>query len=220
MVDQVVANIRKQIEEDQFIVGQKLPSETELMRANGVGRSTVREALRLLQAQGYVELRPNAGAFLFSKHPDDKRAIDWIAQHSYEMVEVMLLRRAVEGLAARISAERAADNDIYAMIGIQTLMEQAAQENDCMKLALYDEAFHAAIAKSTGNPLILTINNQIAASCANFRGKTFIAHKGFPACSAHRNILDAIRAHNADEAEACMQKHMDDNIALARSYRD
>lgn len=70
LVDQVVDQILELIQSDQLEVGKKLLSERELMQICGAGRSTVREALRLLQAQGYVELRPNAGAYLSSKQPD------------------------------------------------------------------------------------------------------------------------------------------------------
>ena len=81
MVEQMVQNIKHIIEAGEINVGQKMPSEISLMQRYGVGRSTVREALRLLQAQGYVEIRPNAGAYLFSRDPDDRRAMNWIAEH-------------------------------------------------------------------------------------------------------------------------------------------
>ena len=81
VVDQIVENLRDFLKSDVLTIGQKLPSETELAHRYGVGRSTIREALRLLQAQGFVELRPNAGAFLSSKEPDSTKAIHWIAEH-------------------------------------------------------------------------------------------------------------------------------------------
>lgn len=216
-VDQVVANIRQLIQGNEFNLGQKLPSEMDLMRRYGVGRSTVREALRLLQAQGYVELRPNAGAFLFSKNPNDQHAMDWIAEHKGEVMDVMLVRQSIEGVAARMAAERATDEEIYCLIGIQTLMDQASEVNDTMKLALYDEAFHEAIAKSTHNPLVMNIVSQISSAAANFRGKTFIANRGAAACNAHRQILLAIQQHDGPLAEERMQAHMRENIEMAQT---
>lgn len=216
-VDRVVDNIRQLIQGEEFHPGQKLPGEIELMHRYGVGRSTVREALRLLQAQGYVELRPNAGAFLFCKKPSNRHAMDWIAEHKNEVVDVMLVRQSVEGVAARMAAERATDEEIYCLIGIQTLMDQAAENDDSMKLALYDEAFHEAIAKSTHNPLVMNIFSRISAACANFRGKTFIANRGKAACEAHHQVLQAIQAHNGFQAEVSMQEHMRANIEMAQN---
>jgi len=218
MVDQMVINIRNMIDQDQIAAGQKMPSETSLMQRFGVGRSTVREALRLLQAQGLVEIRPNAGAYLFSKKPDDRHAINWIAEHKSEVSDVLQARLAIETLAARMAAERANEEEIYCLIGIQTLMDQAARENDYMKLALYDEAFHETVGKATHNPLLINIMTQITSACANFRGKTFLANKGEMACRAHNALLNAIREHNGEKAEACMRDHIQENIKMMQTF--
>lgn len=217
LVDQVVDQILELIQSDQLEVGKKLLSERELMQICGAGRSTVREALRLLQAQGYVELRPNAGAYLSSKQPDNQRALSWIAEHSNEMRDVLEVRLALEGVAARMAAQRATDQEIYLLVGIQTMMEKAASDNDYMRLALHDAAFHEAIAKATHFPLIVSLNEQMAAACANFRGKTFIANKGFLACEAHKQIIEAIQAHDGQRAQRCMEAHMQANIEMAAS---
>lgn len=218
MVDQMVINIREMINQDQIAVGQKMPSEVSLMRRFGVGRSTVREALRLLQAQGLVEIRPNAGAYLFSKTPDNRHAITWIAEHKDEVYDVLQIRLAIECVTARMAAERANEEEIYCLIGIQTLMDQAAKENDYMKLALYDEAFHDTIGKATHNPLIINMMTQITTACANFRGKTFLANKGEDACRAHNALLSAIREHDGEKAENSMRRHIQENIEMMKLY--
>lgn len=216
-VDQVVVKIQQLIQGDEFQIGKKLPGEMDLMRRYGVGRSTVREALRLLQAQGYVELRPNAGAFLFSKNPTDQHAAEWIAEHKSEVMDVMLIRQSLEGAAAHMAAQRATTEEMYCLIGIQTLMDQACETNDTMKLALYDEAFHEAVAKATHNPLMISFISQISSACANFRGKTFLANRGEAACSAHHQILDAIQKHDAPRAQEAMEAHMHENIEMAKN---
>lgn len=220
VVDQIVENLRDFLKSDVLTIGQKLPSETELAHRYGVGRSTIREALRLLQAQGFVELRPNAGAFLSSKEPDSTKAIHWIAEHGEDVLDVMEIRYSIEGIAARMAAERAKDEDIYCLFGIQTLMEQACAADDSMNLALYDEAFHEAIARATHNQLMCNLVAQLSTACANFRGKTFLAHKGNAACAAHVAILQAIRAHDGVAAQQKMETHMRENYELARAYNE
>ena len=56
-----------------------------------------------------MELRPNAGAFLSSKEPDSTKAIHWIAEHGEDVLDVMEIRYSIEGIAARMAAERAKD---------------------------------------------------------------------------------------------------------------
>ena len=216
MVEQMVQNIKHIIEAGEINVGQKMPSEISLMQRYGVGRSTVREALRLLQAQGYVEIRPNAGAYLFSRDPDDRRAMNWIAEHKDEVFDVLQIRMQIEGLSARMAAERITQEEIYCLIGIQTLMEAASAANDSMKLALYDEAFHEAISKATHNPLLINILTQISSACAGFRGKTFLANRGEQACNAHKMVLAALQNHDGALAEAKMKEHMQENIGMVQ----
>ena len=216
MVDQMVQNLLKIIEEENIEVGKKMPSEISLMNRFGVGRSTVREALRLMQAQGYVEIRPNAGAYLFSKNPDEQHALNWIASHKEEVLDVLQIRMQVESLSARLAATRATQDEIYCIIGIQTLMSEAAQADDTMKLALYDESFHEAIARATHNPLLENFTAQITSACAGFRGKTFVANKGERACLAHRAITEAIQMRDDELAEQRMREHMEENIEMIK----
>lgn len=217
LVDQSVSKIIDIIQSDHISVGEKLYSENELMKLCGAGRSTIREALRLLQAKGYIELRPNAGAFIFSKNPDRHQASRWIAEHKNEMIHVLEIRLAIEGIAAHMAAQKATEQDIYILVGIQSLMEQAADENDSMKLALYDADFHQAIATATYSPLIIEINKQLTTASANFRGNTFLVNKGHQACQAHKKILNAIQAKESDLAKSFMQKHMQKNIDMAKA---
>ena len=67
-VQQVEEALRKYILSDEIQIGNKLPTEKVLCDSFGVGRGTIREAIRLLQAKGLVELRPSRGAFVLQKH--------------------------------------------------------------------------------------------------------------------------------------------------------
>ena len=67
--DAVIKTLEKRITGGAFLPGEKLPTETELASELSVGRSTVREAVRFLQAVGYVEMRPGKGAFVSASSP-------------------------------------------------------------------------------------------------------------------------------------------------------
>ena len=69
VVDGVIAQLEAQIEAGAFAVGDRLPTEPELMAQLGVGRSTVREAVRALAHVGLVEVRQGAGTFVRARRP-------------------------------------------------------------------------------------------------------------------------------------------------------
>ena len=69
IVQQVEEKIRQLIESGQYGPGEKLPAEMDLCQRLGVGRGTIREAFRLLQARGYVEIKPGRGALVAERLP-------------------------------------------------------------------------------------------------------------------------------------------------------
>lgn len=82
IVQQVEERIRELIQEEQYQPGKKLPPEMELCQRLGVGRGTVREAFRLLQAKGVVEIKPGRGAFVAENPAErDIGAIDWLVEN-------------------------------------------------------------------------------------------------------------------------------------------
>jgi GntR family transcriptional repressor for pyruvate dehydrogenase complex len=75
VTDEVVERIRTLIVGEDFAVGSKLPTEYDFCDKLGVGRSTIREAFKVLQAIGFIELRPGKGAFVHRKTVDGQEAI-------------------------------------------------------------------------------------------------------------------------------------------------
>src|SRR5258708_5424655 len=104
LVDEVIDVMRRMLSEDAWAVGAKLPSEQELGRQLGVGRSTIREALRVLGHLGIVEARSGLGTYVASRsmlatQPDEPNTPERTRQ-LYEF------RRSIEVPAARLAAER------------------------------------------------------------------------------------------------------------------
>lgn len=211
IVQQVEEQIRQLIESGQYKPGEKLPAEMDLCQRLGVGRGTIREAFRLLQARGYVEIKPGRGAFAAEHLPsEDMGAVEWLVQNEMELRDSIEIRQALEPLAARRMAERGADQAIQDLKVLHSRFLDAIQEEDAARIAQLDEAFHSAIVEGSGNHLLLSINQQVCQGIKPFRSKTFQIRQNIQnAVRPHTRILQAIASHDGEAAEREMRAHLD-----------
>lgn len=189
IVQQVVDSILEYIAQDGNDVGDKLPTERELCEQLNVGRSTLREAIRILQARGYVESRPGKGAFIASKSGHNMAdAAQWISEHKVTLRDFMEVRRAIEELSVRLAIERASDEDVRALIGIHENFLDAVDRSDTELAPQLDAEFHNQIAMMTHNELLISVSGEVAAKLTAFRGQTF---------RIPRNMHNAVEPHKA-----------------------
>ena len=222
IVQQVEDKIRQLIESGQYGPGEKLPAEMDLCQRLGVGRGTIREAFRLLQARGYVEIKPGRGAFVAERLPgEDGGAVEWLVKNEMELREGIEIRRALEPMAARRMAEQGSDQAIDALKELHGRFMEALRVQDAVRIAQLDESFHSAIVEGSGNHLLIAINQQINQGMKTFRSKTFqVPQNVRNAVAPHTRIMEAIQARNGDMAENAMRAHLDkvqedlrDNVA-------
>lgn len=215
VTDQVVSNLKELITSGQFQVGDKLPTEKEICSRLKVGRSTVREAFRVLKALGFVEMIPGRGAFV-AKTSDDEtnNAASWFAENEVQINDFMEVREAIETLAVKLAIPRITDQQMREMEAIHQGFEKAAQENNVIQLISYDEAFHKTIVDATGNKLLIGIYEKVAEAFSEYRANSFSVKKNAKnALQPHRNILDAIKRKDADGAVREVSNHIGISIA-------
>ena len=216
VVGQVVENIKYLIVQRGLQPGDKLPTERELVEVFGVGRSTVREALRMLQATGTVEFRQGKGAFVAEESADPQvSAKDWFNTAGLKIADFMEIRIAVEPIAVRLAIQRATDKEIGRILKAHNLFVKAVESDDPLQLASYDDAFHMEIAKATHNELF--INTQIAIQECFFetRVKLFSAQeKVTGAILPHQNILNAFYTKDIETGCREMMSH------ITQAYKD
>lgn len=142
------------IRDGQLKLGQRLPTEAALAERFGVSRTVVREALSRLKTLGLLESRQGSGAFI--RHPDPRDAgrlvltPDGSVAAVLQMVEV---RRALEAEAAALAASRTTAGSVKQIrSAMQAIDKAVAAGGDGVA---EDVAFHAAIARATGNPFLL-----------------------------------------------------------------
>jgi len=198
VIEQVIKRIEELISSGEYAVGDKLPPELELCRHLGVGRSTVREAYRMLNAYGMIEMRPGRGAFVSKpKRNHDGQAIrDWFIEKEAELFELMEVRMAVEPLAVRLAIKRASPKQIDTIKEIHARFTEAASRADALELATLDETFHTAIVEASNNRLLVKINHLILDEFKEYRTKSF---------SVKENIVNALRPHSVI-VESIMEK--------------
>ncbi|MBM7171492.1 FadR family transcriptional regulator [Streptomyces sp. G44] len=150
LVEQAAASLRKQITGGQWPVGTKLPGETTLARELGVGRSTLREALRALAGAGLVRTRQGAGVFVVATEP----VADWPARlRRAAVTDVYEVRMLLEVQAARLAAMRRTDEDIAVMRAALDGRGAAAAEGDAAFVDA-DIALHEAVVAAARNPVL------------------------------------------------------------------
>ncbi|RMB84309.1 FadR/GntR family transcriptional regulator [Streptomyces shenzhenensis] len=150
LVEQAAARLREQIAAGHWPVGTRLPGETTLAGELGVGRSTVREALRALTGAGLVRPRQGAGVFVVATQPVE----DWPTRlRRAAVTDVYEVRMAVEVHAARLAAARRTPEDVAA-IGVALDGRRAAAAADDRAFVDADIAFHAAVVAAAHNPVL------------------------------------------------------------------
>lgn len=135
--------------------GARLPAERELGVQFGVGRTSIREALRLLQAIGLVTVRPGDGVFVANfPSPNDQPYACWEFQYQYRVEELFEGRLAIEPLAAARAATRAEQDDIQALSATLLDLETGIEEGDLAGMVLANRGFHNAVARASQNRII------------------------------------------------------------------
>jgi GntR family transcriptional repressor for pyruvate dehydrogenase complex len=214
VTDSVYAALKELIVNGNFEPGTKFLTESEISKRLSVGRSTVREAIRMLVATGYLENRPGKGAFLIqNKALDELTGISqifaWFSSHEAELEDYLEVRRAVEPLAARLAAQKADAEILRKLEETHGAFVKALEAQDSAAMARNDERFHALIFEASRNPLLLTINLAISKFLAEYRVRSFSILEDAPhALSLHRELLDCIERKDPDKAANVMIEHI------------
>jgi DNA-binding FadR family transcriptional regulator len=150
LVEQATEHLREQITGGEWAVGTRLPGETALAKSLGVGRSTVREALRALAGAGLVQARQGSGVFVIATKPKE----DWSTQLRQAVItDVYEVRMLIEVEAAQLAAKRRTDEDIAALQAALARRRDAGNAGNA-EFVEADIALHAALVAAAHNPVL------------------------------------------------------------------
>jgi GntR family transcriptional repressor for pyruvate dehydrogenase complex len=215
---QVIATrIRDFIANQHLRSGDRLPPERVLMEQLGVGRSSVREAMKILSTLGMVDIRRGDGAYVAT--PDRLWNLGApafvLATEKTALRDIVELRRGIEPLAASLAAERATDEDIaeLAALVVTHARHLAAQPSWHWEPL----EFELAIAESTGNALLVQVQETLrdlwVGLSSEFRHSVDHVTEWL---HEHQVILDAIKGRSPTRARDAVLLHLD----LDRFERD
>lgn len=210
VTDAVVDSIRALIESEEYKPGEKLPTETSLCESLKVSRTPVREALRVLQTLGYVEIRPGKGAFVASEHRRRSASDYWYDVDNAKFRDFMEVRVAIECLSVRLSVERATQRQVAELEEIHNAFVEANRKQDLVQMIMLDELFHSKIISYTGNQLLVNINQQLLSHFRVYRGQSFTNKTVYyNAVEPHEKILLCFQIKDAARAVAEVNRHLE-----------
>lgn len=213
---QAIEQIKKSLFSGEYQPGDKLSTETELSAALGVGRSTVREAIRTLEAMGYVELRPGRGAFVRITREEDaeaqaNHARAWFTQSERTLTEFAQLRRLLEPEAAALAACHASrEGKAQLTAALDAFCRAAEKGGEPASLSAADRLFHTTLIRESGNRLLYQFYQQTETLFTAYSVRSFTARPDTPphTLSEHRRILDAVLAGEGEAAREAMRLHL------------
>jgi GntR family transcriptional repressor for pyruvate dehydrogenase complex len=217
----VVDQLRRAIHNGSFVPGDKFPPERELSRQLGVSRASVREAIRVLEGEGYVETRrgSSGGMVVLDRAQTEDRLAETIRRQLPEIEQVIDFRLAVEVSAARLAAVRRTDADLARL---DAAFETMSSSRETRRFRAADSAFHQGIAQAARNDWM----DRSIADARAFLWMTVdsVAGNVFRTAQLHHGqILAAIRAGDPDAAERHVAAHIEltrtDLIRIAAAAR-
>lgn len=186
-------SIREQILNGGFQRGEHLV-EARIAQRLGISRGPVREAFKLLRAEGLVAEEPRRGTFVVILDSDDVR-------------EIYDLRAAIEASAAAQVATRRDEGAITELRSILTTMQDASKAGDVRAISRADMAFHEAICRLSGNGRMHSVFVQHAPALRTLLKVNELVYSSEEIAEQHRPIVDAIAAGDSAEARALCEAH-------------
>jgi len=206
------AEVERMILSGQLKPGDPLPTETALAERFGVNRSTVREAIRLLEQEGLVSRTAGrrlqvAMPGLFDLAPRATRAL--LLQH-VTFLELWEVALTLEPLAARLAASKRGEEDVAALAANMKATVRAISRRQ--PTAELDVAFHATVARASGNRMLMLAREPVSLLYAPILGavESRLPQAATRNLEAHRRIHEALETRRPDMAEEWMRRHLAD----------
>lgn len=204
-----LTGLRQMISSGTLAPGQKFPPEAELCRQLDVSRSSLREAVRVLDTLGVIEVRHGSGTYVSRLNPADiirgfSLTVDLLPLEG--LLQLFEIRRVLEGNAAAQAAARAPDDLVPRLSELCDQMERG----DNGDVAELDDEFHERICLAAGNPTVTSLIGVLRS-----RGRHYRIFDSGPASPAkrssdegHRAIVDALARRDPAAATAAAVAHV------------
>jgi len=207
----VARRIVEDIRKGGFAIGDRLPHERLMLENYQIGRGTLREALRFLEFQGVISLKPGPGGGPMVERPvADNLATSLLLLLQFENAPFSTLvnsRVDLEPIMARLASEHISAEQLGLLAESVDRMEEGLSDKDIFLETNRD--FHEIIAWASGNSLYgFLIDALIGIVDGSSLGVDYPDHRRSAILGSHRNILEALSNHDGDSSEESMKAHM------------
>lgn len=210
--DILAEHLRNQILAGHFSPGTPLPVERELAASSRLSRTVVREALRILEIEGLIEIRPGRAGGSFVCRPGVRamgRTVDaFVSSRGIPLRSLLQVREAIEPTGAELAALNRSDEDMDRLDLVSARLEAALDEPP--KFLAANIEWHETVVRASGNELLFAFIRSMshvllrATDIAHFNSDDTRARTA----RAHRRIIDAIRDQDAASARFAMERHV------------
>lgn len=211
--EDVVDQIEEAILSGQLPPGDRLPSERELAEQFGLSRMTIRDALRVLESTGFIEIKLGAGGGAFVREPNfaplSNSLSSMLKFKKATILELAEARKIVETATAELAAQRATDEDLEALrLAVETARE-AYETGNSNYTPQHSVDFHAALARAAKNYVLdLTVNSFRTLFYEVLEQLLPTSDMAERAIKDHWAIYKAIEAHDGEQARQLMTEHL------------
>lgn len=193
--EMVFSRLEEEILSGELTRGTAL-GEIALSKRLGVSRTPVRGALHRLAEEGLVEILPNRGATVIGINIDD-------------LVDIYNIRERLEGLASALAAKRATVDEISRLTEAVELAEFYISKNDTEHIKELDTVFHSIIYAASGSRFLSRTLSELHRKIKSYRKRSLsVPGRLERSADEHREILEAIRRGDAEEADRLTSNHI------------
>jgi GntR family transcriptional repressor for pyruvate dehydrogenase complex len=206
----IVAEVREALFEGRWRPGDFLGTEKEIAARHDVSRIVARDALRTLEAQGVIEIKPGSGGGARISRGDPRRFAESLAVQlqlaGIEAEDILAAQHAVECLAAELAAERATGEDQERLRALIAEAETLVEDADAFTRSSL--RFHLAVAEASRNRVLYYQLVSLQHVSWPTRNRTLTRSVAKRILQAHRELAELIAARDAAGARALMDGHV------------
>ncbi|WP_083255224.1 FadR/GntR family transcriptional regulator [Amycolatopsis orientalis] len=213
-----VDHLRSMIDSGRLPAGSRLPAERTLCEQLGISRGSLRQALRVLDSIGYVQVRPGSGTYV-RETLDEQPLRSWFSEHEQLVEKLFDLRTTVEPTLAERLALHHTPRVLARLESTVEEMDQAAADGDMLRVIAADAEFHRVIAGNAGNDDVTDLLRSVLALVGEERRAALrLPGQIRKAVDEHRAILEAVRRSDAAAAREITRKHLLDAKTYVHDY--
>ncbi|MDB5029338.1 GntR family transcriptional regulator [Mucilaginibacter sp.] len=208
--DQVANKIRHDIDQNKYTSGEKIPAEPELMKLYGVGRSTIREAIKTLAMTGILKVQQGSGTFV--NGGIEHETIDQRLRRG-DFDEINAVRKLLEDETVKLAVKNHTENNLVEMKQCLENRRMAIRAEQLQACVDADIAFHIAVARASSNKALADIYQGFTSIIRDFFSKREIRGVGHFAMShhLHEQLMEAIKNKKEKLAQQVLDKIIANN---------